>query len=245
MNKILLNSEENKILLDDNKFLFREDGIFSLEIADLTKNVFLVVSDNIKVVLNLLGKDTNLNIYLQIGENATFVFNHLVIEGNINLKVDLEKEGAVFNLNYSVLNSHNSCNQIEIRHNASKTEALLKNHGFSNNHANLIFDVSAYINKEAKKCISKQDNQIIENENSLSQINPNLYIDNYDVEASHSAYVGEFKESELFYLMSRGLTEDMSKFLLLKSFLIGSFSLEEKIQEKYYHEVIKYFNKEV
>lgn len=245
MNKILVNSEENKIVLDSDKYVFYEDGIFSLEIEDLEKDIFLVVSENVKVVLNLLGKNTKFNIHLQIRKNATFILNHLAIEGNINLKADLVEENAVFHFHYSVLNSNNSSNQIEVRHKASKTEVLLKNHGFSKSHANLIFDVSAYINKEASKCVSKQDNQIIENENSLSQINPNLYIDNYDVEASHSAYVGEFKESELFYLMSRGLTEEESKFLLLKSFLIGSFDLEEKVQEKYYHEVIKYFNKEV
>ena len=245
MNKILVNSEDNRIILDNDKYIFQEDGTFSLEIENLEKDIFLVVSENVKVVFNLLGKNTKLNIHLEVLENATFDFNHLALEGSMNLKASLEKVGATFHLNYSVLNSSNNCNQIEIRHKAAKTEALLKNHGFSKNHANLIFDVSAYIDRGANKCISKQDNQIIENENSLSQISPNLYIDNYDVEASHSAYVGEFKESELFYLMSRGLDLEMSKFLLLKSFLIGSFNLEEKIQERYYHEVIKYFNKEV
>lgn len=242
MNKILVNSGEKEFILNGDRYEFQKDGMFSLEIESLEKDIFLIVSKNTKVVLNLLGKDTKLHIHLKIKKDATIVLNHLVIEGNMNLDVDLEEEGATLNLNYSVLNSNSSSNQIEIRHHASKTIALLKNHGYSKNHANLILNVSAYINKDASKCISHQDNQIIENENSLSQINPNLYIDNYDVDASHSAYVGEFKESEMFYLMSRGLTEEESKFLLLKSFLIGSFDLEEKVQEKYYHEVIKYFN---
>lgn len=245
MNKILVNNEEKEIILNNGKYEFKESGTFSLEIENQEKDIFLVVLENVKVVLNILGKDANLRFHIHVERDSTLVLNHLVIEGDTNIKASLEDIGASFELNYSVLSSKNSKNQIEVRHNASKTKALLKNHGFSKEHANLIFDVSAYINKDTCKCISKQDNQIIENENSLSQINPNLYIENYDVEASHSAYVGEFKESELFYLMSRGLDEDMSKFLLLKSFLIGSFDLEEKVKEKYYHEVIKYFNKEV
>lgn len=245
MNKILVNNEEKELILDSDKYEFTKSGTFSLELSDLEKDIFLVVLGNVEVVLNILGKNTCLNFHVHIEKNATLTFNHLVIEGNTNVSVNLEDNDASFKLNYSVLSSKNSNNQIEVRHNSSKTKSLLKNHGYSINNANLIFDVSAYINRESSKCISKQDNQIIENENSLSKINPNLYIDNYDVEASHSAYVGEFKENELFYLMSRGLTEDESKFLLLKSFLIGSFDLEEKIQERYYHEVIKYFNKEV
>ena len=244
MNKILVNNEEKEYILN-GKYIFQEDGNYSLEIEDIQKDIFLVVSKNIKVVLNLLSKNTQLNIHLEINKDANFTLNYLVIEGKTDIKADLVEEGAVFNLNYSVLNSINSSNKIIVKHNASKTTALLKNHGFTKNHANLILDVSAYIDKEANKCVSRQDNQIIENENSLSQINPNLYIDNYDVEASHAAYVGEFKENELFYLMSRGLDLETSKFLLLKAFLIGGFDLEEDIQERYYHEVIKYFNKEV
>lgn len=245
MNKILMNNKEKELNLNSGKCEFKESGNFSLEIENLNKDIFLVVLENVKVVLNILGKNTNLKFHIHLEENSTLILNHLVIEGSTHICTNLEKKYANFELNYSVLSSKNSKNKIEVKHNESKTKSLLKNHGFSKEHANLIFDVSAYIDKEACKCVSNQDNQIIENENSLSQINPNLYIDNYDVEASHSAYVGEFKESELFYLMSRGLTEEVSKFLLLKSFLIGSFNLEEKIQEKYYHEVIKYFNKEV
>lgn len=245
MNKILLNNEKKEKILNNGKYEFTEDSILSLEIEDLEKDIFLVVLENVKVVLNILGKNTSLNFHVDIRENASLILNYLVIEGNMNINTSLNSKFANFNLNYSVLSSKNSMNNIVVKHNFPQTTALLKNHGFSKEHANLIFDVSAYIDKEANKCISNQDNQIIENENSLSEINPNLYIDNYDVEASHSAYVGEFKETELFYLMSRGLDLEMSKFLLLKSFLIGSFPLEEKVKERYYHEVIKYFNKEV
>ena len=244
MNKILMDKDEKEFILDE-KCVFNENGNFSLEVEDLVKEVFLAVSKGVSVTLNILGKNTNIKYNICLEEDSLLVLNHLVIEGSVNILTILKEEGSSFTLNYSVLSSNHSNNKIEVRHNASRTVANLKNHGFSKDKANLILDVSAYIGRDSSKCISKQDNQIIENENSLSEINPNLYIENYDVEASHSAYVGEFKESELFYLMSRGLTEEDSKFLLLKSFLIGSFNLKEKIQEKYYHEVIKYFDKEV
>lgn len=245
MNKILMSNNKNNFILDSDKYEFKNDENIILEINDLTKDVYFVVLENVNVVFSILGKNTNLNFYIRLLKNASLVVNDLTIEGSMNTNVELVEEGANFNLNYSFLSSNYSNNQINIYHKASKTKALLKNHGFSKNHANLILDVSAYIDKNSSKCISKQDNQIIESENSLSQINPNLYIENYDVEASHSAYVGEFKENQIFYLMSRGLSEEDSKFLLLKSFLIGNFDLEEKVQEKYYHEIIKYFDKEV
>lgn len=244
MNNILVSDEKKDFILSDRN-VFHESGSYFLEVNDIQKDIYIVVSENVSVVLNLLGKNTKLNIHVEIKNNASLDLNYLLIEGRMDIKTDLVEENARFNLNYSVLNSNNSNNQIVVRHSASKTTSLLKNHGFSKEHANLVFDVSAYIDKEASKCISRQDNKIIEDSSSLSQINPNLYIDNYDVEASHSAYVGEFKENELFYLMSRGLDLEMSKFLLLKAFLIGAFNLDEEIQERYYREVIKYFGKEV
>ena len=79
----------------------------------------------------------------------------------------------------------------------------------------------------------------------MSQINPNLYIENYDVEASHAAYIGEFKEEALFYMMSRGISMDDAKFLLLKAFLLGSFNFDDTTYDNYMNGVTKYFNREV
>ena len=243
MNKILVESDNT--VLNKEKYEFTKDDTLYLDVSPSLKKVDLVVLENVKMVINLLGKTVNTCINIHIHKNASLTLNYLLLDSNSNIKIDLDEEKSEFILNYSVLSNVNSHNQIIVNHNASKTTAVLKNHAFSKNCANIILDVSAYIGKKMNKCISKQDNQIIENENSLSQINPNLYIENYDIDASHAAYVGEFKEAELFYLMSRGLTEESSKLLLLKSFLIGSFNLDENKQEEYYQEVIKYLNKEV
>lgn len=245
MNKILVNNEKKDEMLDSNRYVFEKDTNLLLEVENLEKELFLIVSNNSTVTLTILGENTNLTFHIQMEKNTTLTFNHFVIDGSIHMDTNLNGENATFHFHNSIFSGKHSKNQIIVNHNASHTISNLKNHGFSNHHANLILDVSSYVPKQSTSCISKQDNQIMEEESSLSQINPNLYIDNYDVEASHSAYVGEFKEREVFYLMSRGLTEKTSKFLLLKSFLIGSFHLEDKIEEKMNEKIIKYFDKEV
>ena len=245
MNKILMSSPEKTSVINDGKYRFSEDTTLTLEVEDFSKDIFLSVTSHKKVIFNLFSKNSTLNFHIQILKGAEFVFNYFSINGSNTITTNLLEDESKFYLNYSVLNDDNSNNKITVYHDASKTEAYLKNHGFSSGGAKLVFDVSSYIPKEASSCISRQDNQVLENSQSFSQINPNLYIENYDIDASHAAYVGEFKEAELFYLMSRGLTEESSKLLLLKSFLIGSFNLDENKQEEYYQEVIKYLNKEV
>ena len=245
MNKIIVNNEEKESILQKGKYEFKKDTNLLLEVENLEKEIFLVVSSNIQVTLTILGENANLRFRIQVEKNASLTFQYFMIDGSICIQSSLNQENASITIHNSVFSSKSSRNQIIVNHQAPHTMSNLQNHGFSNNHANLVFDVSSYIPKRASSCVSKQDNQIVEEENSLSQINPNLYIDHYDVEASHSAYVGEFKESELFYLMSRGLTKRSSKFLLLKSFLIGGFHLNSNLEEKYQEKLIKYFDKEV
>ena len=66
-----------------------------------------------------------------------------------------------------------------------------------------------------------------------SIIKPNLYIDEYDVEASHSAWIGNFNEQQLLYLKSRGINKKEAEKLLIKGFLTNNLeTLKEEIIEK-------------
>ncbi|MBE3591025.1 MAG: Fe-S cluster assembly protein SufD [Firmicutes bacterium] len=47
---------------------------------------------------------------------------------------------------------------------------------------------------------------------------PSLYIDENDVQASHSATTGQVDESQLFYLMSRGLSKNTATKLIVRGF---------------------------
>ncbi|OIK99040.1 hypothetical protein ATW86_05740 [Oenococcus oeni] len=48
--------------------------------------------------------------------------------------------------------------------------------------------------------------------------NPILLIDENDVEAGHAASIGRVSPEQLYYLMSRGLTVDRARQLLVKGF---------------------------
>ena len=52
-----------------------------------------------------------------------------------------------------------------------------------------------------------------------SEIRPNLYIDEFDVEARHSSIIGKFDKNEIFYLMMNGISYDKANELLVKGFL--------------------------
>ena len=245
MNKILMDRGENELILDKNHYEFNNDNNYFLEVKDLEKEISFTILENTNIILNILGNKVKFDFRIRVSKNSSLIINSFIIDGEMKVNAILEDMNASFKLYNSILASNDSSNKIEVKHLSSYTNSFLKNHGFSLNGSKVVFDVASYVPKEASGCIAKQDNKIIQEENSLSQINPNLYIDNYDVEASHSAYVGEFKEDEIFYLMSRGIRLEDAKFLLLKSFLVGGMYLNSDMIHKYCNSVVKYFNKEV
>ena len=92
----------------------------------------------------------------------------------------------------------------------------------------LEFDVTSVVPKSSFSCVVNQENQIINLNDGNSKIDPKLLIENYDVSSSHSAYIGSFKESSIFYLMSRGVSKISATKLLIKSLLLNGGNEEEK-----------------
>jgi Fe-S cluster assembly protein SufD len=61
-----------------------------------------------------------------------------------------------------------------------------------------------------------------------------LYIDEYDVLASHSAAVGKVNDEHMYYLCSRGLSEEQARGFITRGYLLPvlSYFLDESIKEK-------------
>lgn len=241
MNKILV---DNKNIFDFNTNIFSKDEELFINLDNTNKKTTIEVLDNIKTIITIVGFNNNLDLDIKLNKESNLTLNIFLIDSSINIKTDLAYRSNI-SLNNSILNSIDSNNHIIINHLEDKSVSNIKNHGYSKNKAKLVFNVEGNVIKKANKCICNQDNQIIENENSFSTILPILLIDNYDVEASHAAYVGEFKEKELFYLQSRGISLEDSKFLLLNAFLLGILNIDEEKKSNLKEVIIKYLNKEV
>ena len=94
------------------------------------------------------------------------------------------------------------------------------------NNSKLNFIINSKIAKNSINVDTNQNSKIILMGENNSSIKPNLLVDNNDINANHSAYVGHFKEDEVFYLKSRGIREEEVNKLLSKSFLIGNMDID-------------------
>ncbi len=174
------------------------------------------------------------------GKKKTYKFDldedtiiyHYNINKSYDVEINLNKENIALNYYYNNINYDDNTYKIRINHNKSNTKSFIYNHGVNVKDKKLHYWVDGYVPKESVCCDCNQDNQIINIKNGKSKIWPNLLIDNYDVNANHSAYIGMFKESLLFYLMSRGINRHDAYKLLLEGFLLNTDSIDrEKIKD--------------
>lgn len=197
-------------------------------------------SSNKKLKVNIdIKKRANAQIYLyQRLENSKVQYNYQIY-GNAHAKVfkfevlpvgkemmsvRLLEENASIEYILKDICSGKETLDYYIYHDAKNTNSNIKNNIVSVHDGKVAVQVSTFIPKGKKGCIANQNNRIISLNEKKNEIRPNLYIDEYDVVANHSALIGKFSGEELFYLQSRGITKEEATGLLLKGFLLSEIS---------------------
>lgn len=152
-------------------------------------------------------------------EEDTIIY-HFSINSSSEVFINLCKEKASIKYYYNNINYKDNTFHITVHHSSNNTYSEVFNHGVNVLCDKLAYTVNGIVPNTSSKCICNQDNQIINLKDGKSTICPNLLIDNYDVDSNHAAYIGKFKDEELFYIMSRGISQKKADELLLKGFLI-------------------------
>lgn len=186
---------------------------------DLNEGSFLVLSllfdknvKNLNFVINLKN-----NAILE-GYFAEFSVDNLHISGEINLLN--EGAQAVVKLASLSANNDNKNISISVNHLSQKTYGKVDNYGVCKDNGKLLFAGTSYILNKSIKSKTEQNAKImVFDEASNATAKPILKIDENDVEASHAAVVGKINDEHLFYLTSRGLSENEAKELITFGYL--------------------------
>src|SRR5690554_5320093 len=116
-----------------------------------------------------------------------------------------------------------------------------------NDSAHSIFNGRILVAKDAQKIDSFQENRnLLLSDSGTVHTKPQLEIFADDVLCSHGATISQLQEDEVFYLHSRGLTEQKARELLVYAFALESIeSMAVKSVEELLHKVvIEYTNRD-
>ena len=186
-----------------------------------------------------------LNLSANINKNATLNFYTINISGELiknNYYFSLNNKNSACNFNgIGLLNKKNHIdNYIEINHNEKHTSSNLNFNNILNDYSKGIFYAKTVINKQCSQSEASQSNKnMLLSKSSSMQSNPQLIINNDDVQCSHGSTTGEIDSDALFYMQSRGIKIDQAKKMLINSFLSNLIS---EIKNK---EILKMINNQI
>ncbi len=177
------------------------------------------------------------NITINVHENASFIGAMADFTGEsclFNLVINLLGEGSVAEWHLASLSFKNSKKVYEtsVNHIASHTEALMSNYGISRESSKITFTGTSSILNGAEKSKTRQEAKIIVFDPEADGLaSPFLKISDNDVMASHAAIVGKLNEEHLFYLESRGLSEEEAKRLIALGYLkpVENYYIDEEV----------------
>ena len=136
--------------------------------------------------------------------------------------VELKEPGAKGNVSIVALtnNKQEVIVKTLVNHLARDTEGHINHLGVAGDQSFLVFEGTGKIGKGFKRSVARQNNNgLLMSPSARLDANPFLLIDEFDVEASHGAAIGQIDEEQLYYLMSRGLSRKSAEELIIHGFL--------------------------
>lgn len=232
---IVLESSSNYFLLD----LKNKKGLITVGLqAGLDFDLLLINYENVDEI----HFDVNENSHVNVASLMHFDKKELKITANVDqnsefkayfadfitgdtkckIVINLNGENSICRWHLASLTEKNQHKEFDVNiyHNASNTYSKMDNYGVVRDDAKLVFSGIGQIFNGKKGSKTHQNAKImVFDKNSIGVAKPILKIDENDVEASHAAVVGKINDEHIFYLTSRGLSEDEAKRIITFGYL--------------------------
>ncbi|MGM9873817.1 MAG: SufD family Fe-S cluster assembly protein [Bacilli bacterium] len=212
-------------------------------IFDLSKDksdIHLTLEDDSSLLLSIIAKEefkeTSIIVDMNKNSQLTIYFADFSSNNsNISILINENQEGGSATVNLASLASGNDNKKVDVSLNHFVSSYGEVNcYGVSKDQSKLLFLGTSHIYNGAKNSKTSQKSKImVFDELSRGICKPVLKIDENEVLANHAAAVGKIPDDTMFYLMSRGLTKEMSKQLITLGYLrpILSGFKDEKYSE--------------
>ncbi len=219
------NSEDNFINIVQN-FDIGKDAVLKNYKIDNKQN------SNIKYFYNNINLEKN-----SVSENFIFSTGSKFIKNEINCNLNDQYSSAFINGIIKLKNSQHHEIKTNINHLAENTKSYQLIKSVLKDNAKGVYQGKIYVDAKAQKTNGYQlSKALLLNENTEFNGKPELEIYADDVKCSHGSTSGNLDEDAIFYLMTRGLSHQQSKKMLINGFLLDAV---EKITDLEIKNLIK------
>ena len=229
---VLDNGKSNRFVVDGQsniKVHVKESAKADLLILNIKEdsNLDFDVGDGAYLHLSVLAKNpaNSIKIAANVGQNAVFEsFFADFIPGtcNCDVEVNLLKENAACDWHLASLTEKQDKKvfNVSVYHKSPRTFAQMDNYGVTRDDGKLTFSGVCHILKGSSGSKAHQNAKVMVFDSLSNGVaKPILKIDENDIEASHAAIVGKINDEHIFYLTSRGLSEEEAKRIITLGYL--------------------------
>lgn len=208
--EILLKDYVGRVVLEsDNTVINVEGNCILTEISTKYQNVIINIKSNSTLEYNRFYYDIKDSGRLEVNQetNSYSLINEgIICADNFNLNVNINEK------------NDNLINKYYLR-------------VFNKNGKNIVVNANGIVHKKTINNELTIDLRGLITDNNKIEILPNLLVDSHDVRANHNVTISNVNDAELFYLMSKGLTEKNATKLLINGFILGIYNNKELIEE--------------
>ena len=207
---------------------------FDLKENSILKNYKLdkFQNDNIKYFFNNIEQEKN-----SISETFILSSGSNFLKNEINCDLNGDYASAFVNGIFSLNNNNHHEIRTTINHLTENTKSYQLIKSVLEKNSNAVYQGKIFVNSDAQKTDGYQlSKAILLDKESEFNAKPELEIYADDVKCSHGSASGSLNEDSIFYLMSRGLSYQQSRELLINGFLLD---VVEKITDSEIKNLIK------
>jgi Fe-S cluster assembly protein SufB len=147
-----------------------------------------------------------------LGSGTTMLYPTSILKGEFALSESLGIAFAAENQNQDIGS--------KAIHLASNTKSIIKSKSISKDNGIATYRGKVFIAENAKNCSTSTNcDALLINKNSVSNTYPSIDIRNNSTEMSHEAKVGRIGNEEIFFLRSKGLSEEQAIKLIVSGFI--------------------------
>ena len=241
MNRIIVNRnridnyKDDEIEINNNKIWFYKDNKYEFEYIDCDDVRLEFMIDNAKIEILDYSSDNYLkikNIYNI--DNGSLRIDKFYNNRQVDEEIDfnLMQDGDRIDYNFATISLGEENYIINVNHNNKNTISNIDNRSVALKNSKINYTINSRVLKDCVKSMLDQNTRIITLDECEAKISPNMFIDLDDVIAKHGSVIGTFKEDQVFYLMSKGISYNDTVKLLIKGYLLSKIRVNVDIRMK-------------
>ena len=220
----------NKLIVDKEE-LSLKDNIIYLEIK--VPKVTLNISGKVMINEFITKNNYDLELIINMDNNSELLFNRYLDINKINSKIIInQKDNSSLELNNSIIAKDKGEMIILSNVTGNNNMTNIKVRAITKDKGSLLLKCTTDNKEKTNNNELLESLKILMLNNEESIIIPDLLVSSNEVEVNHAATISGINKDELFYLTSKGLTEESATYLLSTGFIINNLNITKKDKEE-------------